>query len=490
MTAPSIIPPYVIEKPVPDFSANPNPVFTLIRPFQDPVGTFRAHAISDMFLVVPSPRTTYEYSVGEPPNIRPTVFTIQNRTISNTLEVKLTLPDYLRVIIGNIGPIAAPKANPFVFHVGARGDTTTFPIAIDPPILAAGSASVEFQRLAKEAFAAQNIFIQENILQPVSFGNGLVNIVVTFDEEQATEFFPGDFLEPIIFDVSPLDVTGPVYVDVNAGPPVDLNPLLDVTQSLNVPAVSGSSSENIVEVPVIVEVEVPVSDNQPRWIDGTDGLLKDGTPPEGWIIAADGRAYPPIPPVDPCATGQGPASETGLNGMAASSSVGLTPLEVLVFETKNIPESFIGATRRGFIIDAPSFLEGTDPARVSNRTIDLIVADIGSEAQFKVINWKKAFVDSSPVPVPDTDPLTKDFFTLFATSVPQTRTGSGQTFFKNPRQWVVTSNVQKMIKNNTKFSVPSSLPPDSLQLARSIAMGASIVHNINVNGVGTPVKKP
>lgn len=120
----------IIEPPVPDFPVNPYPVFTLVRPFQDPIGTFRAHEIADMFLVVPSPRARYEYSVGAPPNIRPIVFTIQNRTISNTLQVTLTLPDYLRVIIGNIGPIAAPAANPFVFHVGARGDTTDRKIVV------------------------------------------------------------------------------------------------------------------------------------------------------------------------------------------------------------------------------------------------------------------------------------------------------------------------------------------------------------------------
>src|SRR5512135_2760328 len=328
----------IIEPPVPDFPVNPYPVFTLVRPFQDPIGTFRAHEIADMFLVVPSPRARYEYSVGAPPNVRPIVFTIQNRTISNTLQVTLTLPDYLRVIIGNIGPIAAPAANPFVFHVGARGDTTTFPIAIDPPILANGSASIEFQQLAKAAFAEQNIAIRETILQPVVFGNGLVNIVVKFDEAQATTFFPGDTIEDIIFDVVPLDVTGPVYVDVNAAPPVDLNPLLDLSpdNTGSIPATSGSATQDIVEVPVIVEKEVPVPDQVPRWIDGTDGLLKDGSPPEGWIIAADGRAYPPIPPADPCHSGSGPSSETGDNGLSASGSAGLTELETLVFETKTI----------------------------------------------------------------------------------------------------------------------------------------------------------
>jgi hypothetical protein len=310
-----------------------------------------------------------------------------------------------------------------------------------------------------------------------------VTVIVTFSEEQALTFNPGRYTERFVFDVVPLGLTGPVFVDLTAPMPRDLN-IPQVSASV---AESASLATEVVEVPVIVEREVPVPDLVPRWIDGTDGLLKSGSAPPGWVAEADGRYYPPI--IVQAATG--PEAATGLLGLLLSGSqtASFTPLERLVNEVSGTAETFIGATRRGFIIDAAEFLQGTQPQRVVREVIPMVVADIGKENQFRIINWSDRFYNSQSVPDPILDARTREYFDLVNVGVEQVRSGSFVFSFATARQWTVSSNAKKILDENERYTVPVNLSEDDIQIIRSIATVASIVRDINRNGVGLPVKK-
>ena len=56
----------------------------IVRPFTDPINTFRAQIIEDMFFIVPDRRefSQFIFNVGLDPKIKPFIFSIQNKTVT------------------------------------------------------------------------------------------------------------------------------------------------------------------------------------------------------------------------------------------------------------------------------------------------------------------------------------------------------------------------------------------------------------------------
>lgn len=455
--------------------------FALVQQFKDPTNTFRARNITDMYRIVPRPTAFYEYDIGAPPRILPVIYSVQNRTVSHPLEIRLTLPSYLRVIVADVGPIAAPPENPFVFRIAARGLPTKFPRG---EILTIDRIAERFRTLVAEEFSKSELDFRNTTLTPSDPETGLVNLLVVFDEGQALTLDPNRYTERIVFDVFPTRVSGPVFVSLEATTPEDLN--RTATIELLAEDVA-EEADRIVEVPVVVETQTFVPDLVPRWIDGTDGLLKSGSAPTGWTAEADGRYYPPIVP---SALGIEAERITGVLGLilTGAETASFTPLETLVNEVSSAAPIFIGATRRGFLVDVSEFFQGIQPQRIARESIDMLVADIGIENQFQILNWPDTFVNGQSVPSPILDARTREFFEFVNEGVEQVRTDDIPFTMATARQWTVSSTAKKILDTNERFNVSANLSQDDIQILRSVGTVCAIVRDIRRNGVGIPVR--
>lgn len=68
---------------------------TLIRPEVDPVNTFRAQSVSQMYDVYSPSSLVYENPIDEALQSKESVIYIRNKTESHDLEVTISHPDYL-----------------------------------------------------------------------------------------------------------------------------------------------------------------------------------------------------------------------------------------------------------------------------------------------------------------------------------------------------------------------------------------------------------
>jgi len=439
---------------------------TLVTPFQDFPNTFRASSITDMFRVVPAPDkywnnlpvlgSSFIYDVGIKPKIRPLVFTFQNRTVSHTLRVELTLPPYLRSDLGT------------TFDIPHRGDTETPPILFKPIATDVALSVVPFE----------------------GTGKGIINVWISFSEAQAQTFIPGLFPDAIIFDVRPLDVRGPVFVDELAPIPVDLNEELEEEDTVPrdddvvTPPDEPEEEKTVVEVPVFIDREVEVEIEVNKWIDGTDGQSKDWPPPTGWEVGNDGRMYPPVPPASECELDTG--TERDVEDIPEEDR---TPLEQLLFESKNIPPSFGASTRRrGYIIDLDPLLDGFNTGRVTGRTIELLVADSAEgDVGFKIINWKTTFRNGFPVPNPTTNTELKDFFdksNLWTGYVKQGATIPGAPFSIDR---VSTRVIMNLLEKGEKLFVKSNADEGDIRAIRRLGNVMALVREIETNGEGKTI---
>jgi hypothetical protein len=467
------------------------------NPYAPTEGTFRALGVSDMYAIVPHLPTTlvsehkHVYDVGIPSKIESFWFSFQNRTITNILEVTLTLPPYLRVSLGErVGPFAAPPENPFVFHVPPQNDTITRPVLLDPPILV-NNIEASFTSVARDAFdLLQTTTLNQDDQTFVGAGIGLINLLISFSETQAMSLDPGVISHNIIFDVFPLNVTGPVEVLVTLSEPTDLNEIeVDVEIPIDAEPVTGSvEPEGILEVPVPIEVEKIIPDDTLRWIDGTTGETKEGSPPAGWITEADGRAYPPFPEPDVCdKNGDG----TGVGGIGEDpESENLSPLEKLVAEVNSVPGSFgIKTQRRGYIIDILPFITGVRVERIQRRTIQLLVADAHPDTRdFKIINWKKTFIGGDPVPDPTTDIRTQGFFTGVNQVVGFVKQGESPNILREAGLSVLVQEVKNVLEGGL-FNIRTTIDDDDIQFARILGVSAAIVRELETNGAGIAVEQ-
>lgn len=76
----------------------PNPSVQLVRPFIDPVNTFRARSVAEMYSYSPNARS-YEwiYEVGRKPNITPLQYKFRNNTVNAILRFQFDLPDWVEM---------------------------------------------------------------------------------------------------------------------------------------------------------------------------------------------------------------------------------------------------------------------------------------------------------------------------------------------------------------------------------------------------------
>jgi len=475
---------------------------TLVTPFQDPPNTFRASSIADMFRVVPSPgkywnalrpdvgtlrqlsAASFIYDVGINPKVRSLIFTFQNRTISHTLRVELILPSYLRSDLGN------------VFDIPHRGDTETPPVAVltNPSPTPVATDFVFSPKLLFSTIAPSADFVGTSPAsgseQWQGSGKGLINVLISFSETQAQTFVPGTFEDAIIFKVTPLNVAGPVFVDESAPIPVDLNEVVgeDDTVPRDDDVVTPEDEEpmdkGVVEVPVFIDREVEVTVEVNKWIDGTDGQSKDWPPPTGWEVGNDGRMYPPVPDPEVCEVTTG--TERDIEDIPEEER---TPLEQLLFESKDIPPTFGGDTRRrGYIIDLDPILEGFNTGRVTGRTIELLVADSDDDdVGFKIINWKTTFRNGQQVPDPTTNEEMRAFFeksNLWTGYLKQGVTIPGAFF--NPDA-IVTRTLKQLLEEGTKLSVKSDDDENDIRRHRLWGNVMTLVKDIETNGEGKPV---
>jgi len=226
-------------------------MLTLIRPFVDPANTFRAVSISDMFKIVPEPQkywntletdgSSFQYDVGVNSLIRSLFFSIQNRTVSHTLRVELTLPSYIK---------------------------------------------------------------SDHNLQVDVTKETIKNIILSFDEEQVKTILPGVIQDFIIFDVYPINVNGPVFVSTTMAYPPDLNETVGYIESGSVPdpIIPGEGTEGPIFIDRDVEVQVEVikwidgTDDTSKpwpppngWSVGSDGKMYPPLPsPSNCDIVSDG----------------------------------------------------------------------------------------------------------------------------------------------------------------------------------------------------------
>ena len=426
----------------------------LVTPFLEPPNTFRATRLTDMFRVVPTPQkywnalgtagASFIYDVGLDPQISSLIFTFQNRTVSHTLRVELDLPPYLRSDLGTI------------FDVPAIGDTTTPPVAME---------------------------------QYAGPGKGLINIVISFSEPQALTFVPGTFEDFIVFTIRPLDVAGPVFVDKFAPFPIDLNKIITSDDTVPrdddkvTPKDEEPKDKNIIEVPVFIdrEVEVPIEVN--KWVDGTDGKSKTWPPPPGWSVGNDGRMYPPVPPAEVCDT-------TGTTRDPADVPESeRTPLERLLFESKDIPASFGQNTkRRGYVIDIEPLLDGFNTGRATGRTIELLVADSDDQSVgFKIINYKKTFRNGQTVPNPVTNDEMKNYFeksNLYTGYIKQGVNIPGSPFSLDK---LAVLSIRDSLSKGKKIFVKDDDDEAQLRRIRLYGNVMALVKDIETNGEGKSV---
>ena len=364
-----------------------NRPMVMMDPFVDPADTFRAQTIADTFFITPDRGLfdSFEFDVGLPPDIGPFIFSIQNRTVNAVLRVNLTLPSYLRSNLGT------------EFDVPFIGDTDTVPIQFPTTIEGGPPPPLDF----------------------LSSGTGLINVSLTFNEPQAKTFNPGRIIDELIFDIFHRDeLTGPVFVSTTIQQPEDLNSVVRREAELSgitalqvrVPLDSGDlDAQAPVESTITTLIDVPEFTSpipEPFWIDGTDGKLKSGSPPAGWTTEADGRAYPPIDqPVSSV------VESRDVEGVIDTES--LSPIEQLFVEANRTVAPAFGSetSRKGFVIDVVPLLTGIQINRIVRQVPQLLIADsVPSDTRFEIVNWSDTFPDGNPVPNPEIDSRTREYF--------------------------------------------------------------------------------
>ena len=449
---------------------------TLITPYANPAGTFRASGITDMVRIVPVPRkywneldvagASFKFNVGLDPDIRSLIFTVQNRTVSHVLGIELTLPPYLRSDLGSS------------FNVPPRGDTVTPPVAVVPTVVG-------------DLIRGDWSIIETDVLVGGSrysgAGKGIINVYISFNEAQVGTLDPAIYNDEIVFTVTPLNVNGPVFVDANAEDPIDLNEFVD-DETENIPRDDDKipgRDEKVVEVPVFIPEEVEVEVEVLKWIDGTDGQTKDWPPPEGWTVEADGRMYPPIlEPKGDCevVTGTERDPETIPEDQR-------TPLEQLLVESKDTSPSFGANTlRRGYVVDVDQYLAGHSTNRVTRRTILYIIADaISGDQKFKIINYAKTFIDGSPVPNPATNEEMTIFFEKTNLYTRYVKEGTLVPGFPLRFDPLMSRRVRNAVEEGTKLQVAADADEDELKRLRYMSTSVALVNNIATNGEGTKV---
>jgi len=444
----------------------------LVTPYQDPPNTFRATSITDMFRVVPAPDkywkdldslgASFIYDVGLGPEVRSLIFTFQNRTVSHTLRVTLTLPPYLRSDIGN------------VFDVPRIMDTTTPPVVVPDDL--------------PEGVRFYPIIVPETFAPIEGSGKGIINVWISFSEEQAKTYIPGTFEEAIIVDVVPLNVNGPVFVDETAVDPIDLNEKLEEGDTVPrdddviTPPDEEPTDEAELEVPVFIDRDVEVPVEVIKWIDGTDGQSKDWPPPAGWQAGNDGRMYPPIIESE-CEVITG--TERNVEDIPEDQR---TPLEQLLFESLGIAPTFGGATqRRGYVIDLDPLLSGFNTSRVTGRTIELLIGDSKKDGiGFKIINWKKTFKNGETVPPPSNSEIRQLFekTELYTGHLKEGVIVPGGIF--SPDR-LVSLSIKKLLDENKKLYVAEDADEGDLRRIRIWGTTMALVKDIEANGEGKPV---
>lgn len=165
-------------------------IFTLMPssysliPYQNPPNTFRATDISQMFNISPDNSTRlFIYNVGISADYTPIFYTIRNNTVSNVLQFSLSIPSFLNV---SVVDFANPTQLPSAIETRSVNDITGFV----PGVLNINPSS--------------EIFIS-----------------VGFNEEdvmQRSQQTLRSYAENLIFDIKPLNVTGPVFVSNNLVP--------------------------------------------------------------------------------------------------------------------------------------------------------------------------------------------------------------------------------------------------------------------------------
>lgn len=444
---------------IPGSTAGDHRPMRLVRPFQDPANTFRAHMVTEMFYVVPNREkfSQFVFDVGIDPKVKPYIFSIQNRSINTALRCKLTLPPYLRSSLGDTFDI------PFV------GDTQTHPIQLSDP--ASGSFGT-------------------------GTGKGLINIVVSFSEEQAKTLFPPGQDDAIVFDFYPRDtLTSPIFIDSTIAPPQDLNGVI-ITGSVPVDndVPPETTVPTVVKIPVYVtqSVEIPVAAAYWRngveiTVDGTlysaDSLVP-GSPPVGWHYEADGRAYPPLPS-NPC----DPSGATGAGGIAGGQN---TPLQALVLAASKLPPTFGTQTvRRGYVIDVLPFFTGDQTNRIARTEPQFIVADgISGDTKFKIIKtggYNSSSLNLLPSKT-DQQLVINDVNQIVSLVKEGVIPHIAFAITDDQRRVALAaSKVNDVINEGKKINVSSDLSDSALLQLSIVGLASALLTEIKANGEGDPI---
>jgi hypothetical protein len=229
--------------------------------------------------------------------------------------------------------------------------------------------------------------------------NFTFNVAIFVSEDQLKNdptYVAGEFEGEISIEVEPLNVFGPVLVDESIELPEDGNvggkPKDEESDDKVDDDEEAEEEALIIERPVIIEqeVEVPVPDDQLRWINGLTGETISGEPPPaGWITRIDGRMYPSEELLDP----------------RIPYPDGSEELEQLLRRARGVNPP-TGAKRRGFIVTLRGdnlwlWTAGQNEAQQElwNRSIPFVVADIGPEPNdFKIVKRWTEFNDGTRIP--------------------------------------------------------------------------------------------
>jgi len=387
------------------------PSVNVIKPYTDPPNTFRATSVRQMAFIVPTPPLSSEltYNVGIP-LLNKTIYTIQNNTVSNFLEVDITLPTYYKLDIGPHFSVAP---------------------------------------------------------------TGTVNVVVSFDNDAATKLTVDTHTDDVVFNIKPLNVTGPVFVDKNAVPPKDLNLL----QFGDLPRTGSPQVLNpeVVYVPTLVPLPAPPTSasSQLSWKDGTTGEIKPGSPPAGWIIEADGAAYPPLIPPDQCNPTQSPVTQE-------------TDPVALTLEVKNVPLNKPTAKRTAIVFtedQMKSFMPNTTITTLINQILPVFIVDIGpTTADWKIQNYAKKYFGDKNVDV--TSQALKDYLSLITSSVIYNRSGTNIPSDASDTIKLTALFTNGAVKNGYKVDVDSidsfpfgvaGQPVETRRLIESVVVTATAI---------------
>lgn len=309
---------------------NAVPGIKLIQPFTDPTNTFRASTVNQMYFLVPSLPT------------------------SSSLEYDVGVTSSFKSTIYSIQNNAVSHSLYLEIHL--------------PPYLVCNT-------LLTSSIPPRTI---ANVT--VNFNNSYAQILTT-NTEYNNNFY---------FVVKPLNVFGPVFIDKSAVPPPDLN----LVSSSVLPLTPVTSSQIVyVDRPVYISLPSTAS-AQLMWKNGVTGEIEPGSPPAGWIIEADGAAYPPVSPADTC----------------GGDGNGTTDIQMLMDEVAKVP-LFKPASHRSALTlltsDITSFIVNDPTAVVLNNDIANWIIDLGPEpADVKIQNYsKKTFGGSNVSPTDEATAL-------------------------------------------------------------------------------------